>query len=433
MSNTSHARTATSEFEERESKVRYYCRQMPAVFARALNARVWDEDGVEYIDFLSGCGSLNYGHNHPRIKAGLIDYLAGDGVLNALDLHTVAKRDFLRALREIILEPRGIDYRVQFTGPTGANAVEAALKLARKVTGRRSIVAFTNAFHGMTLGALSVTARGRHQRSAGVQLGDVVRLPYDGYFGAGIAELDRFEAMVQDPSGGLEAPAGFIVETVQGEGGLNSASAEWLQYLARLSRRLGAVLIVDDIQAGCGRTGDFFSFEKSGIAPDIVCLAKSIGGIGLPLAVLLIKPECDQWAPGEHNGTFRGNNLAFVAGASALQLWRDTEFDASLRTSIATIQSWMAALVADLGAGRVHPKGRGMISGLAFADHEAASLVAAEAFRRNLIIETSGPHSEVIKLLPPLTIEQDVLDEGLRRLGAAIQTAIEQVYLRQAA
>jgi diaminobutyrate-2-oxoglutarate transaminase len=161
MRDRNHDRTEISEFEENESTVRYYCRQMPAVFARALNARVWDEDGVEYIDFLSGCGSLNYGHNHPRIKARLIDYLVSDGVLNALDLHTVAKRSFLRALREVILEPRGIDYRVQFTGPTGTNAVEAALKLARKVTGRRSVVAFTNAFHGMTLGALSVTARGR--------------------------------------------------------------------------------------------------------------------------------------------------------------------------------------------------------------------------------------------------------------------------------
>ncbi|MGP0091330.1 MAG: diaminobutyrate--2-oxoglutarate transaminase [Xanthobacteraceae bacterium] len=428
-----YTRLATSEFDERESKVRYYCRQMPAVFARALNARMWDEDGVEYIDFLSACGSLNYGHNHPRIKAGLIDYLASDGVLNALDLHTVAKRDFLCALREIILEPRGLDYRVQFTGPSGTNAVEAALKLARKVTGRRSIVAFTNAFHGMSLGALSVTARGRHQRSAGVQLGDVVRLPYDGYVGAGIVELDRFEAMVEDPSGGLEAPAAFIVETIQGEGGLNSASAAWLQHLARLSRRLGSVLIVDDIQAGCGRTGDFFSFEKSGISPDIVCLAKSIGGIGLPLAVVLIKPEYDQWGPGEHNGTFRGNNLAFVAGTSALQLWRESEFQASLGTSIATVQSWIEAVVMDLGACRVHAKGRGMISGLAFADHEAARLVAAEAFRRNLIIETSGPHSEVIKLLPPLTIEHDLLEEGLMRLRSAIDTAVGQVRLRPAA
>jgi diaminobutyrate-2-oxoglutarate transaminase len=246
-------------------------------------------------------------------------------------------------------------------------------------------------------------------------------------------ELDRFEAMVQDPSGGLEAPAAFIVETIQGEGGLNSASAEWLQHLARISHRLGSLLIVDDVQAGCGRTGDFFSFEESGIVPDIVCLAKSIGGIGLPLAVLLIKPDCDQWAPGEHNGTFRGNNLAFVTGKAALELWRDREFDASLKTSSTMVRSWMEAVAADLGVRRVRPKGRGMISGLAFVDHKAASLVAAEAFRRNLIIETSGPHSEVIKLLPPLTIEHDLLEEGLRRLRAAIETVVEHVYLRPAA
>ncbi|MGE0565635.1 MAG: aminotransferase class III-fold pyridoxal phosphate-dependent enzyme, partial [Pseudolabrys sp.] len=155
-------------FETLESGVRYYCREMPAVFTRAANARVWDESGKEYIDFLSCCGSLNYGHNHPAMKAKLIEYLSGDGILNSLDLHTGAKRDFLRTFHEMILAPRGLDYRVQFTGPTGTNSVEAALKLARKVTGRQTIVAFTNSFHGMSLGALSAGARQKHHRSAGV-------------------------------------------------------------------------------------------------------------------------------------------------------------------------------------------------------------------------------------------------------------------------
>jgi len=399
---------------------------MSAVFSRAVNARAWDENGADYIDFLSACGSLNYGHNNPAIKARVIDYLVRDGVLNGLDLYTVAKRDFLRAFREIVLAPREMTYRVQFTGPTGTNAVEAALKLARKVTGRRTMVAFSNAFHGMSLGALSVTARRQTRQSAGIELADVVRLPFDGYLGAGTAELDRYEAMVNDPSGGQDLPAAFIVETVQGEGGLNVARPEWLRQLAAVARRLGALLIVDDVQAGCGRAGDFFSFESAGIRPDIVCLAKSIGGIGLPMALVLIKPEHDQWSPGEHNGTFRGNNLAFVAATAALQFWRNPDFVRSLFLSATRIKSWIDQLVAELGASDVQARGRGMMCGFAFTDHALARRVAAEAFRHRLLIETSGPYSEVIKLMPPLTIEPDVLEDGLRRLKAAIDVVMEE-------
>jgi len=430
MKDASLPSAPTFEFEASESNVRSYCRQMPAVFCRAVNARVWDESGIEYIDFLSACGSLNYGHNNPVLKARVIDYLACDGVLNGLDLHTVAKRDFLREFREIILAPRDMTYRVQFTGPTGTNAVEAALKLARKITGRRSIVAFTNAFHGMSLGSLSVSARRQSRHSAGVSLEHVVRLPFDGYLGAGTAELDRYEAMVNDPSGGLEPPAAFIVETVQGEGGLNVARQEWLAQLAALTKRLGALLIVDDVQAGCGRTGDFFSFEGAGISPDLICLAKSIGGLGLPMALLLIKPEHDQWSPGEHNGTFRGNNLAFVAAAAALRFWRDPDFIRALFLSATRIRSWIGELTAELGASQVQPRGRGLMSGIAFADHTVGLRVAAEAFRSRLLIETSGPNSEVVKLMPPLTIEHDVLEDGLCRLRAAIDFVMDREHLR---
>jgi diaminobutyrate-2-oxoglutarate transaminase len=419
-----------SEFESSESAVRYYCRQMPAVFARAVNARIWDENGREHIDFLAACGSLNYGHNHPRIKAAVIEYLAADGILNSLDLHTAAKRTFLRAFREIILAPRGSNYRVQFTGPTGTNAVEAALKLARKVTGRVPIAAFTNAFHGMSLGSQSVG--GRKPKGAPVA-GEVQRLPYEGYRGAGLIELDRFEEMVRDPSGGMELPAAFIVETVQGEGGLNSASAAWLQHLAAIARRLGALLIVDDVQAGCGRTGNFFSFEGLGIEPDLVCLAKSIGGIGLPMALVLVKPEYDQWLPGEHNGTFRGNNLAFVAGASALELWKDPEFISSVQRSTAIIQQWIGGTVADVGPAVARPKGRGLMAGISFDDPAVAQEIAAEAVGMGLLIETAGSHGEVVKLLPPLTIEEQVLIEGLRRLQAAIRRVLHHRQMKSAA
>jgi diaminobutyrate-2-oxoglutarate transaminase len=432
MRDVSRTNVPFAEFESSESAVRSYCRDLRAVFARAVNARLWDEDGVEYIDFLSACGSLNYGHNHPALKGRLIEYLARDGVLCGLDLHTVAKREFLRVFREVIMAPRGMSYRVQFTGPTGTNTVEAALKLARKVTGRRSVVAFTNAFHGMTLGALSVTAREARRRAAGVPLGDVVRLPYEGYQGAGTAELDRYAAMVEDVTGGADPPAAFIVETVQGEGGLNVASASWLRQLAATARRLGALLIVDDVQAGCGRTGDFFSFERAGLSPDLVCLAKSIGGNGLPMALLLIKPEHDQWSPGEHNGTFRGNNLAFVAATAALEFWRDGAFAAHAAAGADLVAAWIGRMEQEWGP-RVRAKGRGLMSGLSFSDHHAARRVAAEAFRRKVVIETSGPNAEVLKLLPPLTIEHDLLNEGLQRLAGAIAAVLDQDRLRSVA
>ena len=421
------------EFERSESAVRCYCRDMPSVFVRAINARVWDEDGHEYIDFLSGCGSLNYGHNNPAIKAKIVEYLGQDGILNGLDLHTVAKREFLTEFREVILEPRGLNYRIQFTGPSGTNSVEAALKLARKVTGRQTVVAFTNAFHGMSLGSLSVTARAQSRISAGVELSNVIRLPFDGYRGAGKAELDRYEAMVTDPSGGLDAPAAFILETIQGEGGLNCASGEWIQHLAALAKRLGALLIVDDVQAGCGRSGDFFSFEPLDITPDLVCLAKSIGGVGLPMALLLIKPEYDVWEPGEHNGTFRGNSLAFVAGRAALQYWREPDFARHIYFCGQRIGDWIAELANELGVGVLEARGRGLMRGVRFPNVATAGRVAQEAFARHLLIETSGPYGEVLKLLPPCTIEPDVLDLGLSRLRLAAHAALGNGKLRPAA
>jgi diaminobutyrate-2-oxoglutarate transaminase len=418
------------EFDQTESGVRYYCRHMPAVFERARNAEVWDEHGNRYIDFLSACGSLNYGHNNPCIKAQVVDYLSCDGITTSLDLHTTAKREFLQTFRTVVLAPRGLDYRVQFTGPTGTNAVEAALKLARKVTRRSAVVAFTNAFHGMTAAAQSVS--GRRGDHSGM-MGHVIRLPYEGYLGAHTEELDRFAAMVNDPSGGMDAPAAFIVETVQGEGGLNAASTEWIRHLAATARKLGALLIVDDVQAGCGRTGEFFSFESAGIQPDMVCLAKSIGGLGLPMALVLIKHELDQWNPGEHNGTFRGNNLAFVAGAAAIRLWEDRSFLVNMATAAQAVKQWVHAAADEFPAVVAGSRGRGLFSGIAFHDPAVARGVSERAFREGVLIETSGPYGEVLKLMPPLTIEPEVLDEGLTRLRRALQAAIEPAVLKTAA
>src|SRR5690606_17560882 len=228
-------------------------------------------------------------------------------IAHGLDLHTAAKERFLEALEEVILEPRGMNHRAMFTGPTGTNAVEAAIKLARKVTGRQMIVAFTNGFHGMTLGALACTGNSGKRSGAGVPLSHVAHEPFDGYYGPDVDTAALLDQRLSDPSSGLDAPAAILVETVQGEGGLNAASAGWLRAIAGIARKHGALLIVDDVQAGVGRTGTFFSFEPAGIRPDLVTLAKSLSGYGLPLALLLIDRRYDRWLPGEHNGTFRGN------------------------------------------------------------------------------------------------------------------------------
>jgi diaminobutyrate-2-oxoglutarate transaminase len=413
-----------AEFNAHESRVRFYGQKIARLFDKARNALVWDIHGAEYIDFLSACGALNYGHNNPVMKKAAIQYLSNDGIIAGLDLNTDAKRRFIKAFRELILEPKRLNYRLQFTGPTGTNAIEAALKLARKVTGRRTVVAFTNAFHGMSLGALAITGSSAARRVSSPLLDSVVRLPFDGYMGAGVVELDRFEAMATDPSGGIEPPAAFIIEAVQGEGGLNVASAAWLRRLAQLARTLGALLIVDDIQAGCGRTGTFFSFEHAQVVPDIVCLAKSISGSGLPMAMLLLKPEFDVWEPGEHNGTFRGNNLAFVTATAALDFWAGCDFVPAIRSHSRTISDWIKEVIDENRHTSLEMKGLGMMQGLRFPNGNLAGEVARIALENMILIETAGPNDEVVKIMPPLTIESDILETGLQRLRRAVQEAL---------
>lgn len=417
--------SATSVFDELESQVRTYCRRFPVVFDRASGARMWDEEGNEYLDFLSGAGALNYGHNHPVLKQALIDFLASDRVVHSLDLHTRAKRDLLETFRRVILDPRGMRYRVQFTGPTGTNAVEAALKIARRVTGRTSIAAFTHGFHGLSLGALAASATGFKRAAAGVPLAHVTRLPYEGFAGGSVDSIRYVEALLEDPGSGVDLPAAFVVETVQGEGGLGAASPEWLRRLEEVARRHDVLLIVDDIQAGCGRTGPFFSFEEAGIEPDVVCLSKSVSGYGLPLALVLVKPELDQLGPGEHSGTFRGNNLAFVGATAAAELWDDPAFEARVLRGAELFGELLEGIARRFAPAGCTVHGRGFLRGLSFHDDGAAERVSRAAFERRLLCETSGARGEVLKLMPPIVVEEAPLVEGLALLAAAIEKSTE--------
>lgn len=412
-------------FNQLESNVRGYCRSFPVVFTKAQNALLTDSEGNEYIDFLGGAGTLNYGHNNPKFKQALIDYIQADGMTHGLDMYTNAKQAFLESFQQRILEPRGMDYRMQFTGPTGTNAVEAALKIARKNTGRHTIVSFTNGFHGVTQGSVAVTANQKYKESVGMPLPGVQFMPYDGYLGD-FDTLTYFEKALQDKSSGLGHPAGVIVECIQGEGGLNVASKEWMQRLQDICKRYDMVLIVDDIQAGCGRSGTFFSFEEFGIEPDVITLSKSLGGYGLPMAVVLLKEELDSWKPGEHNGTFRGNNHAFITARQALEhYWADDSFAKEVQEKASFLKSQLKRIQAAHG-GQMKHKGRGIMQGLEFLDGETAERVTQLAFERNLIIETSGSEGQVVKVLCPLTIPMTELAQGLNILDECISDVMAE-------
>lgn len=406
-------------FETLESEVRSYCRSWPVTFDRAAGSRMWDIDGREYLDFFAGAGALNYGHNNPELKEPLLEYLTADHVVHSLDMQTVAKAEFLERFQEVILRPRGLDYKVQFPGPTSTNAVESALKLARKITGRESIISFTNAFHGMTLGALSVTGNSMKRGGAGIPLVHATPMPYDNYLDGVVPDFIWFEKLLKDRGSGLNNPAAVIVETVQGEGGINVARLEWLRGLADLCHRHDLLLIVDDVQMGCGRTGPFFSFEAAEITPDIVCLSKSISGYGLPMALTLFRRDLDVWEPGEHNGTFRGQNPSFVTATATLSFWADSRLEKDVIRKGEQIEQALGDVVDPLSG--VTNRGRGLIHGVAFDRPELAGAVCQEAFNRGLLLETSGPDGEVVKLMPPLTIDDDELTAGLEITAEAIE------------
>lgn len=414
-------------FETWESEIRGYCRAYPTVFSHASNARQVAEDGTSYIDFFGGAGVLNFGHNNPKMKEAMIDFLQSDGVAHSLDTYTTTKRDFITRFHDVVLAPRGMDHKMQFMGPTGSNAVEAALKLARVSTGRRQVVAFSHGFHGMTLGSLAATGNEAFRKWAGIPLEHVVRLPHEHAEGGDTA-LDAFRAALDDASSGVEPPAAFIVEVLQAEGGVWDHSKEWLHTVQKLAKDCGALFIIDDIQSACGRTGSYFSFDGMGLDPDIITLAKGLGGFGTPIAMNLNKPEVDaHWAPGAHTGTFRGQGLSFVAGTVALDYFAE---GATLMDEVHTKGEQMAQRLRAIAD--AHPergwevRGRGMMQALDMGDGALAKEVQNQSFASGLLIGPCGTGGRVVKLIPPLTIPQEDLDEGLDLLEKAIAGACAQ-------
>lgn len=412
----------TQPFEEYESQVRSYCRNFPTVFTTAKGSFLYDEDGKEYIDFFCGAGGLNYGHNNEYIKEKVLEYLQSDGVMHALDMYTAPKREFLEFYEEKILKPRGLNYKIQFPGPTGTNAVEAALKLARKVTGRNNVFAMMGGFHGMTLGSLALTTDASSRAGAGVPLYNVTHIPAPYMF----PELDTIhymETLLTDDHSGVEKPAAIVLETVQADGGINPFPVEWLQRVRTLCDKYDILMIVDDIQVGCARTGWFFSFERAGIVPDIVTQSKSIGGYGMPFALVLIKPELDIWSPGEHNGTFRGYQLSMVAAKAGLEVMLDEHVEDKVRGQEKIIAQYMDEITA-LDPARVRTRGIGFIWGvdLYHCDPEgkASKQVLDLCFQNGLIVERVGRGNAVVKVMPDLLIDEATLRRGLDILKSAV-------------
>ena len=416
----------TRPFEEYESQVRSYCRNFPTVFTTAKGPFLYDEEGKEYIDFFCGAGGLNYGHNNDYIKEKVVSYLQSDGVMHALDMYTAPKRDFLTFYEEKILKPRGLNYKIQFPGPTGTNAVEAALKLARKVKMRPGIFAMMGGFHGMTLGSIALTTDASSRAGAGVPLTNVTHLPAP-YMFPELDTLKYMETLLTDDHSGVEKPAAIILETVQADGGINPFSVEWLRGVRDICDRHDILMIVDDIQVGCARTGWFFSFERAGIVPDIVTQSKSIGGYGMPFALVLFKPELDIWEPGEHNGTFRGYQLSMVAAKAGLEVMLQEHVEEKVREKEKIIARYLEEIKA-IAPEKIKTRGIGFVWGVDLwhcdPDGKTSKAVLDECFKNHLIVERVGRGNAVIKVMPELLIDEETLRKGLEILKNAVKTVL---------
>ena len=417
----------TEPFEQYEFEVRSYCRNFPTVFVSAKGSIQKDETGREYIDFFCGSGALNYGHNNPYIKRKVVEYLENDGVLHALDMYTAPKRDFIEYFEQNVIRARGFDYKIQFVGPTGTNAVEAALKLARKVKKRQNVFALMGAFHGMTLGSLALTTNADSRAGAGVPLNNVTHVPAP-YMFPGLDTVEYMERLITDDHSGVEKPAAIILEPTQADGGIYVLPTEWLQRVRALCDKHDILMIVDDVQVGCGRTGWFFSFERAGITPDIVTMSKSIGGYGMPFAITLLKPELDLWKPGEHNGTFRGYQLSLVAAKAGLEYMLNEHVEDAVREREQIVAKFMREEIETIDS-RIATRGIGLLWGVDFGAFEGdvAKAVISEAFKNGLIVERVGRRDSVVKVMPELKVPLETLEKGLQILAQSIRNVVSSL------
>ncbi|MDF0375309.1 MULTISPECIES: diaminobutyrate--2-oxoglutarate transaminase family protein [Streptomyces] len=435
----------------RESAARTYARSLPIVPVRARGMTIEGADGRRYLDCLSGAGTLALGHNHPVVLEAVRKVIDSGAPLHVLDLATPVKDAFTTELFSTLPREFADNARIQFCGPAGTDAVEAAFKLVRAATGRSELLAFTGAYHGMTAGALAASGGATDVRVTRLPFPHRYRCPFGagGERGADIAARWT-EYLLDDPKSGVPEPAAMILEPVQGEGGVNPAPDGWMRRMREITRERSIALIADEVQTGVGRTGTFWAVEHSGIVPDVMVLSKAIGG-SLPLAVIVYRSELDLWQPGAHAGTFRGNQLAMAAGAATLAYVRENRLAERAGTLGARMLAALQALSAD------HPsigdvRGRGLMIGIELVDPEAgpptvtaengsapppdpalATAVQQECLRRGLIVELGGRHGAVVRLLPPLTLTDEQATAVVDRLADALRAAERSPYRRAAA
>lgn len=423
-----------------ESNARTYPRRLPLALKSGRGVRVWDVEGREYIDCLAGAGALALGHNHPAVVEAVRDALREEVPFQTLDLPTPLKDRFINDLFDSLPPEFGRHFKIQFCGPSGADAVEAALKLVKTATRRRGIVAFHGAYHGMTHGALSVSGESVPKIALSGLSAEVQFLPFPsdyhcpfGLGGDAGSDLGAryIETMLDDPNSGVLLPAGMIVEVVQGEGGVNPAPDEWLRKIRALTKRRGIPLIIDEVQTGLGRTGRLYAFEHAGVMPDVLILSKAIGG-GLPLSVVVYHRDLDDWKAGAHAGTFRGNQLAFAAGAATIRHVCERRLDAHSAEVGRALQAALEGAAADARCvGDI--RGRGLMIGVEIVDRDAvgapppfpkhARRIQHECLRRGLILELGGRHGAVVRFLPPLIVTTTDVDAIVDRFKEAVRAA----------
>ncbi|MFE7330751.1 diaminobutyrate--2-oxoglutarate transaminase family protein [Streptomyces sp. NPDC057565] len=425
----------------RESAARTYARSLPIVPVRARGLTIEGADGRRYLDCLSGAGTLALGHNHPVVLEAIKKVIDSGAPLHVLDLATPVKDAFTTELFATLPRQFADNARIQFCGPAGTDAVEAAFKLVRAATGRSGLLAFTGAYHGMTEGALAASGGAEDVRVTRLPFPLQYRCPFGigGERGADIAARWT-ESLLDDPKGGVPAPAGMILEPVQGEGGVNPAPDGWMRRMREITASRSIPLIADEVQTGVGRTGALWAVEHSGITPDVMVLSKAIGG-SLPLAVIIYRSELDTWQPGAHAGTFRGNQLAMAAGTATLAYVREHRLAEHASSLGARMLARLRTLATDHSCiGDV--RGRGLMIGVELVDPESAPLtcgtggateappdpvlaaaVQQECLRRGLIVELGGRHSSVVRLLPPLTLTDEQATAVVDRLADALAAA----------
>jgi diaminobutyrate-2-oxoglutarate transaminase len=425
--------------EARESNARSYPRNLPIAIRRGAGSYVEDLDGNVFIDFLMSAGALPLGHSHPEVVEAVQRQVPM--LIAGLDFPTEQKDDFTSLQLSLLPESIRNRMKIQFCGPAGANAVDAALKLCKTATGRGDVVTFHGGFHGSTHSAMALTGLVSQKRPVANTMPGVHFLPYPAgrhcALGgdpetAGERCLQYFERCLRDPLGGVPLPAAVILEVVQGEAGAVAAPTEFVQGVRRVTRDLGVPLIVDEVQCGWGRTGTWWAFEQHGIEPDVIVASKAIGGIGLPSAIILYDQALDTWSPGAHTGTFRGNQLAFVAGCKAAEIIDRDDVLENVREQGAYALSALQELQ------REHElvceaRGLGLMLGLE-VEHpaggdtrEVARAVQRAALDRGLIVELGGRHDAVVRLLPPLNVTRGTLDQALTILAESVSHVASSV------